>query len=1367
MKNIFEIIIQKMDFYKISVLPLFICFFLLINFTYGSDFNTYKPQNENPFNEKWRWQTFPELVGKGCRSMVEEKNGNLWFGVSGGVYRYDGLSWRLFKIGTDSIDFSIVTLFASSSGTIYAGSTQGIYIYSENKWSKINIDLDFGDPIVYPYNRIPIIEGSDHSIWIGTKQGAIRIKDNKIALYRNEKIISDIKKVDKSNLFDIYSIAEDLNGNILFGLRDGKVYKFCPECDLQNSSATWLRIDNQPNYIKFRLPLIKIKRNGNIYVASSENDGGINIYKDKKWIHVRFKDKYQFDDLFSDIIELNDGKICIGGIGRIFIGEMLDWKMYESPNLPFASNRLILYQSRDKGLWIIGLNNEVWKIDLSTYNWETYIGLNFQTEDNDNNYWFISFEGKIVRYNTITKKWQKFELIDGVIDFPLILITTKDGHVWAAGSHNKICATSFFNGTKWEKQLLPSLGWSIDRRAAFEALDGSLWFGSSSDINTDKGQKGGLVRYIKPELNNYSHIEYEYHFPNKKLELTGVYGIGQTNDSTIWTGQLGLYTYSKKRSWDRISKPKRLQESFIDCLDITPNGDLWVGTRTEGVYRFNNNENTWQRFTVENGLSSNTIVYIFAENDNSIWIVTDKDILHYDGNNWTKGVFSNYFKIARDGISIHRTKDGSLWINQNPPIWYRQALYKEKISSNLREKFKTIKHFPDNIAPDTKVTFYLEKISQPGNVIISWSGTDPWKSTSSSLLDYSYRIDKNKWSQFGKKTNNIFLALDNGNHIFQVKARDSDFNVDLTPAAITFYVIPPVWKQTWFIFLIFSFLSIISFFIIYLYHRNKIIKEISETKVKLFANISHELRTPLTLITGPLLKVLDSPQLSDELRGPLNRINRNTNRLLRLVNQILDFRKMEAKQLKFNPEFGDIIDFLKEEVFVFLEAVKSKNINLTFEPYTDSLNLLFDHDKIEKIIFNLISNAVKFTPANGSIKVIINKISSKKIKKVSFADQKIKFDNWLQIIISDTGIGISKSNIEKIFKRFYQVQDKKHTSVGGTGIGLSVTKELVNVHFGEISVESIEDKGTSFTILIPFLIEEMLGEKFISDETPTSESNTTFLNEHKSDGKLQELSENYSEHADKCKILIVEDNDDMRSYINEELQNDYNILEASNGNQGFDIALNETPELILSDIMMPHTDGIQFCKKIKTDERTSHIAVILLTAKSSMESKIEGLETGADDYITKPFYIDELRLRINNIIDSRRKFKEQFARTLDLKPSDIQITSFDEKFIKNAINIIEENIDDSEFSVEKFSQLIGMSRVSLYSKLKTLTNHSVQEFIFLIKLKRAAQLLRESGKTVTEITYDVGFKDPSHFSKLFKKQFGQSPKSYMNEHNKK
>lgn len=1355
-----------------NILFVSILFCLLLNNPFfASEKNSYIPKYSNPLTEPWRWQGYSELIGKGCRCMVEDNNGSLWFGVNDGVYKYDGINWKYFPLFKDS-NLPVVSLCISSDNSIYAGTAKGVSVLQKDRWELVPLNLDLGDPLEHPYNKIPIIETRDKSIWIGTHQGVVRIKNNKFVLYREDQIINDfntkemtakVEGLKKLPKFDVYSIFEDKNGTIWFGLRDGRIYKAKFKYNDLNFNPEWHRVDTENGFERAKYPLVKVSSKGKVFVVSGQNDGGINIFDGNKWSLFTAKQSFGIDDLYSDVFELKDGSICVSGVGRIFIYKSNQWKMYESTNLPFSSNRLILYETKNQNLYIIGLGNEVWKIELSNRRWATLKGLSFQAEEKNGDKWFIAIDGSIVKSNASMSKWMRYTVKDGIIDDPVTIFVTKEGFVWAAGSDKQLAATVCFDGKIWRKQIHPKLGWNLDRRAAFEAYDGSLWFGSASDILVEKGQVGGIVRYTN--VKNPDKIQYEYHYADDNFRLTGIYGIGQTIDKTIWAGQLGFYNLKdNSNNWNKILNPPELNASFIDFIATSPTGDLWVGTRTNGVFFLNGKTGVWNRYTVKDGLSSNTIISIDVESNSNVWVATNRDISHFDGTSWTKNSFHGFLKPKMDGISIKSTKDGGLWVNQNSPSWYRKSLYKSKFSNESEEEFFTTRYFRDNLTPETIITFSQDQIAQPGNVILSWAANDPWKLTPNDQIQFSFRIDDNPWSTFQYKTSDIFLSLPSGDHTFEVRARDSDLNVDPTPAKISFYIIPPIWAQPWFILLIFTFLSIITFFIIHLYNRNKIIHEISETKVRLFANISHELRTPLTLIIGPLLKVLESPLLHPELKKSLDLVNRNSHRLLRLINQVLDFRKIEAGKLKFEPKRGDIINFLHEEVLVFSERAVSKKINLKFESAKEKLSICFDSDKIEKVMFNLLANALKFTPQDGYVEVSVSVIECDKTKSLDLGLRKpVKYSEWLEIIIKDSGVGISKRNLDKVFDRFYQVQDHLKTAVGGTGIGLSVVKEMVKIHGGVIEVESNEGFGTIFRVKIPIINEDVIEEPIHSSAGKEAELITMKYPENEN----EEIHENPSVENriknEKNKILIVEDNAEMRNYIREELKKDYEVFESINGEEGLNKAINCYPDIVLSDIMMPQMDGIEFCKKLKRDERTSHIAIILLTAKSSQENKMEGLETGAEDYLTKPFYIDELKLKIHNILCTRQKLREKFGKTLQIEPNSIEITSVDQIFLKRTISIIEEHLGDEKFNVELFSKLVGMSRVSLYNKLKALTNHSVQEFIFAIRLKRAAQLLKESGMTVTEIAYSVGFKDPSHFSKLFKKQFGVSPKAYVNE----
>jgi signal transduction histidine kinase/DNA-binding response OmpR family regulator/ligand-binding sensor domain-containing protein len=1335
---------------------------------YGEVNNFYSPQYSNPFTEPWRWQSFPELTGKGCRCMIEDKNGYLWFGINGGVMFYDGMNWKYYSLSKDSSDTPVVSLCFTRDGSLYVGTTKGIFILKNGKWSALPLDVDFGNSSEHLYNiKIPIIQAFDGSIWIGSRQGAIRIKNNQIVLYREDGTHSDPAKfssLKKLPLFEIYSIGQDKNGEIWFGLIDGRIFKCQFSDDNLDDNPAWYRVDTERGYVRSLYPLIRITRSGAVFIASCQNDGGVNYQNGQTWKQFKSKQSFGIDDLYSDIIELKDGSVCVGGVGYIFIYKDKIWKKYESTNLPFASDRLILFETHNQNLFIIGLGNDVSRIDLSNNRWMTLRGLCLKAEDKDGGRWFISIDRSIVRSDAQMHSWVRYTKADGVIDMPVTIIVTKDGKVWAAGSDHHIAATSCFDGKKWTKQLLPTLGWGIDRRAVFEASDGSLWLGSASDIDTQKGQKGGLVRYTN--IKNPEDIHFEYHYVNNNFKLDAVYGIGETADSIIWAGGLGLYKFNlKSRSWSKVLKPSGLNANFVDCMSTSTTGDLWVGTRASGIYFYNSKSKMWKNYTVSNGLSSNTIINILVVSNQNVWVATNKDISHFDGTSWTKNSFHSFLRPKLDGIAIKSTKDGGIWVSQNLPEWYRQGLYNNLDLKESNNDFYTTVLHPAKLTPKTIITFSQEKIEQPGNVILSWTADEPWKLTPIEQIQYSYKLDNNKWSEFMNKTSEIFLSLSSGIHTFEVRARDNDFNIDPNPALVTFYVVHPVWAQPWFIFTILSFLSIIAFFIYHLYHRNKIIEEISETKVRLFANISHELRTPLTLIIGPLLKVIKSPSLSDDLRKPLDIANRNSQRLLRLVNQVLDFRKLESGQFKFEPKKDNIIDFLKDEMLTFTEFAEAKSINLKFDSRLDKLDMWFDHDKIEKIVYNLLYNALKFTLSSGSVCINVTKIEEGRIKSIDLGLQKpIKFSSWLQIIVKDSGIGISSENIGKIFDRFYQVREHIKTAVGGTGIGLSVVKEMVEIHGGEIKVESSEGIGTSFAVKIP-IIDEICFDSTLPMEIMDEPEFMKFKYPELNKDDIESVGSGKNTLKNKGKIMIVEDHNEMREYIRGELIDDYEVMEAVNGEDALNKASTFGPEIIISDIMMPKMNGIEFCKAIKSDERTSHIAVILLTARSSYENKMEGLETGADDYIVKPFYGEELKSRIRNILETRKKLREKFGKYLDVEPSKIEITSVDQIFMKKAINIIEEHIDDPDFNVETFSRLVGMSRVSLYNKLKSLTNHSVQEFIFLIRLKRAAQLLKESGMTVTEIAYSVGFKDPSHFSKLFKKQFGVSPKSYNTREN--
>ena len=540
----------------------------------------------------------------------------------------------------------------------------------------------------------------------------------------------------------------------------------------------------------------------------------------------------------------------------------------------------------------------------------------------------------------------------------------------------------------------------------------------------------------------------------------------------------------------------------------------------------------------------------------------------------------------------------------------------------------------------------------------------------------------------------------------------------------------------------------------YRFERYKVKKreELDMLRLKFFTNVSHELRTPLTLILAPLAHLIRNEQDQDKLYQ-FSVIEKNATRLLKLINQIMDLRKQETGNLKLEPTYGDLRRFVEQLLESYQDMSRQRNIALSFYCQEESVMMQFDRDKIDKVIFNLLSNAFKYTPDRGSITVRIE--SEKHAPFKSQEEENLAEEEYAVITIKDTGCGIPAGEQDKIFERFYQVDNTSSSHHEGTGIGLSLTKDFVELHHGKILLKSEEGKGASFSVYLPKIASG-------SPETLENTEENTYPAkqgidhiDHKLEKEL--LSKN------KPVLLVVEDNFDLRTYISRMLSDKYKVTEAESGEKGLQMALDEIPDLILSDIMMPGIDGIELLKQLKQNITTNHIPVILLTAKSAETSRMEGLQAGADDYIVKPFNIELLELKISNLLEERKKLQEKYRRRVVIGDSEIEIENEDEKFLKKALLIVETKMKDPDFSVKVFSQEIGLSRVHLYRKLHALLEESPGDFIKRIRLERAAQLLAKSKKNVSEVCYEVGFKDPVYFAKCFKKAFNKSPSEYQDD----
>ncbi len=526
------------------------------------------------------------------------------------------------------------------------------------------------------------------------------------------------------------------------------------------------------------------------------------------------------------------------------------------------------------------------------------------------------------------------------------------------------------------------------------------------------------------------------------------------------------------------------------------------------------------------------------------------------------------------------------------------------------------------------------------------------------------------------------------------------------------------------------------------------LQELDEMKTHFFTNISHEFRTPLTLIQGPAKQIMEL-STDERVSEKAKLIHRSAKKLNRLANQLLDISRIESGKMKLKVYEQDLIPVIRELIASFLPFAEKKQISLKFASEYEKLPLFFDRDKVEKILNNLISNALKFTQQGGSVKVSLKSGESE--------------NGFVRISVIDNGIGISKEQLSKIFDRFYQVDNRLTKEYEGTGIGLSLTKELVELHKGKISVESREGQGSVFTVYLSSDREIYLPEEF--DHYISERSDKTKFTPEIDESALLQMgisSRNNGQPKEKDKplLLIIEDNIDVRKYITEILSGSYSILEAADGEEGLTISFCEIPDLIISDIMMPGLDGIQVCHRLKSDSRTSHIPLILLTAKTTLRDKLEGLETGADDYIMKPFEASELKARIKNLLEQRKRLHEHFKKFGLLEIEEKKLLSIDQQFLEKALDTINENITDPYFNVESFAEKMAVSRSLLYKKLVSLTGDSPVELIKRIRLNKAAALIEKNYGNITDISFAVGFSNPSYFTECFKNQFGIPPTMY-------
>ena len=895
---------------------------------------------------------------------------------------------------------------------------------------------------------------------------------------------------------------------------------------------------------------------------------------------------------------------------------------------------------------------------------------------------------------------------------------------------------------------------------AEDPVDGSIWFGTFNsilrhDLKTKEFKKQHFGKYFN------SSNAVSLFFDSKSNLWIG----------TEYAGIIHLKRNAKNKGWtDTVSYTinfgkSKLPDNRVYSITEDEFGYIWAGT-TNGLCRIDPGSGKIKIFTKQEGLSDQYICKVLSDKKGHIWISHKKGLSKLT---IKTGAIRNYTII--ENASGNEFVDGSGYLDKATGKMYFGGT--DGFVSFHPDEIHDNSYHPLLVLTELQVLNKLVLVGQQvnGRVILptpinkarkivlthedrSFSiGFATLNYTDPERNQYAYKmegLDKNWVHTDASRRVATYSNLSDGKYTFKVKASNSDGVWNSTPSTLEIIVLPPWWK-TWWAYLFYISIALFGVYLIYrivrarndynhqiLSERLKAEKslELDQLKSRFFTNISHEFRTPLTLIMDPLEVLLSAKQPDDKVKDYYQIMHRNARRLLALTNQFIDFQKVERGMIKVQVLKQDMVVFIRNIMDAFVFQAEQRKIRLIFKTDISVLETGFDPDIVEKILYNLISNAFKFTSEGGEIKVLLSlDVDSKNIL----------------IDVTDNGSGIPTELLEKIFEPFYQVEGTQ-SQLGGSGVGLALVKELVSLHKGNIKVSSKPDIETRFSVSLRDLSEtdspfeggkDQIGQDAFSIESDTS---------------IQPAP-----HADAPLVLIIEDNYDVRSYLKINLSSAYKIIEAEDGTVGLKLALETIPDLIISDVMMPGLSGIELCQKVKSDERTSHIPVILLTARQSDSYQIEGYETGADAYISKPFSTALLIVRINNLIESRKRLRELFNKSTGFNVNLLGTNAADKAFLAKVTKLIEDNHSMEDYSVEWMASQLFLSRSQLYRKMKALTNQSVHDFVTTIRLKKASELLLQGELQVSEVAYMVGYSDSTSFSRSFQRQFGQTPKKFSQQ----
>ena len=1336
--------------------------------------------------------------------ILQDYLGYLWLGTENGLARYDGYSMKIFQLEGDNRNHiserGIVTIYEDKNKTLWVGTiNSGLFKLDRTNESFKNYKFYYDDSTNLNSDQTHCVyEDSKGRFWIGTSEGLKLFDRNKETFTRyyfwdGDFISHHTPKPNHYNLC-VNAITEDpVSGKLLIGTEKNGLWFFNP----QEKVFSKYKFSDNKNYdieTGFIQSFYKA-RDGKIWITSSSALSSLDPKSRTFKPHINVGNGYftRVGFVWGSVVEDRDGLIWSG----FFTGEegvfclnpaTENIKRYnlfpEKPKKANYNKIYSIYEDRSGIIWIgtwgMGLMKldkrknkfQILRSDPNNFSNSLSHSVVYQVIYDPKGFLWFCTQISLDKYDIRTGTYKHYLKNEECIKRSLFYgIQDKSGNLWLGTASCGLIRFDpiaesyrfFLNDPKESENLInkPIVPLIQDHL-------GFLWIGTEGF---------GLYKY--DILNN--KVTHYQNDPNDQTSLSNnvVREIYEDSFGTIWIGTNngGLNKFERK-----TEKFSYICLNSIAKIYEDKQKNFWVTDYYTGLNLFNRENGTiTATYSLEDGLPSNFILGILEDDNNNLWLETQNGLSKFNTKTRT---FRNYYK--EDGLpewlSIEsicswgpggemylNTSGGEIVFNpdsiKDDPITPQVVLSDVSLFNRPGEKLD----YKGFISELKEITFpYDQNDLRFDFVGLHFSAPERNR--------YKYVLENfdDDWVNAGTQRNATYTNLSPGEYVFKVTSSNKDGVWNEAGTSINIIILPPWWKTWWAYVLYFVFLISIAALSSRIYlnrqrlkqklvleseHAEKL-EEVARMKSNFFTNISHEFRTPLTLILGPAKQLKD--RITDnKSKEELDLIHRSAKKLNRLVDELLDISKIESGEMKLKTCPLNIVTVVKELALSFYSLAERKNIVFNIISDDEEIIVYIDKDKFDKILSNVLSNAFKFTPEGGKVEV---RIIAKPPSFPPLVKGELKGGS-VEISVRDTGIGIPKDQMEKIFNRFYQVDGSHTREQEGTGIGLALTKELMDLHKGKIEVESEESKGSKFTLIFPLGKEhlrqdEICEEEYDKDYVQEKEKVIYETDEFGTGREKRVPDIESSQKESKPSLLIAEDNPDVRKYIRMILENNYQIYESKDGEEGLNKSFEIIPDLIISDIMMPKMDGFQLCGKLKTDSRTSHIPVIMLTAKATINDKINGLEIGADDYIMKPFEAEELKARIKNLLDQRKRLHEHFRKYGLFEIEEKNITSVDQKFLEKAVAKINKHISDVSFGVEFFADDMAMSRSLLFKKINSLTGESPVDLIKRIRLNKAAKLLESNGGNISEIALEVGFSNPSYFSECFRKQFGVAPSQY-------